>query len=187
MQNSPKQAVRGPKRGGGGPKPEVPKRKVDAYFETLDKAYQHPANRVIQWVAIPVLFFAVLGLVWMIPFPEITFLKKHGYDMFLNWGSFLIAAIIYYYLRLAPTLSYAVLFTIGIFSFFIVQLEYIEQRGGPAVWLVCMTLLLVSFIVLYWGRSMERTAPPFRSFLQLLALGPIWLWHVVFKKLNIPY
>ncbi len=165
----------------------VQKRKVDIYFETLEREYQHPTNRVIQVIAIPIFSFAVLGLVWMIPFPEVAFLKKHGYDTFLNWGSFFIAGMVYYYLRLAPTLSYAVLFTVGIFSFFIVQLEYIEQGGGPAVWQVSTLLLILSLGLLYVGSRMERHTVSTRNFLQLLRIGPIWLWHFVFKKLNIPY
>jgi len=169
-------------------KPQItPKREVDVYFETFDRQFQHPVNRVIQYLAIPVFSFAVLGLVWMIPFPEIGFLKKNGYDTFLNWGSFFIAGMIYYYLRLATTLSYAVLLTVGVFSFFIVRLEYVEQAGGPAVWMVCALLLLMSFLVLYLGKRMERNPVPFGSFLRMLTLGPIWLWHFVFKKLNIPY
>src|SRR5690606_32145606 len=165
----------------------APKREVDVYFETFDRQFQHPVNRVIQYLAIPVFSFAVLGLVWMIPFPEIGFLKRNGYDTFLNWGSFFIAGLIYYYLRLATTLSYAVLLTVGVFSFFIVRLEYVEQAGGPAVWGVCALLLFASFLALYVGKRMEKNPVSFSGFLRLLALGPIWLWHFVFKKLNIPY
>jgi len=168
-------------------KQATPKREVDVYFEKLNHQFQHPVNRVLQYIGIPVFSFAVLGLVWMIPFPEIGFLKKHGFDTFLNWGSFFIAGVIYGYLRLATTLSYAVLLTIGVFSFFIVQLEYVEQAGGPAVWVVCALLLIASFLVLYMGKRMEHRSVPFGTFLQLLALGPIWLWHFIFKKLHIPY
>ncbi|HWK99519.1 MAG TPA: hypothetical protein VNQ55_06215 [Parapedobacter sp.] len=166
---------------------EAPKRPVDVYFETFNRQYVHPVNRAIQWIALPVFAFGILGLVWMIPFPEIAFLEKYGYDTFVNWGSFFIAGMVYYYLRLAPTLSYAMLLTIGIYSFFIVQLEYVEQAGGPAVWSVCACLLLASLLALYLGKNMEKVAVPFRSFLRLLLLGPIWLWHFVFRKINIPY
>src|SRR5690606_19722469 len=165
----------------------VPKRPVDVYFDTFNRQYQHPVNRVVQWIALPVFAFGILGLVWMIPFPEVAFLRKHGYDTFVNWGSFFIAGMVYYYLRLAPTLSYAMLLTVGVFSFFIVQLEYVEQGGGPAVWVVCACLLMTSLLVLYIGKGMEKNAVPFRSFLRFLVMGPLWLWHFVFRKLNIPY
>lgn len=167
--------------------PDTPKRDVDVYFETFDKQYQHPVNRIIQYFALPIFWFAFLGLVWMIPFPEIDFLKQWGYDTFLNWGSFFIAGIIYYYLRLSPTLSYAMLLTVGVFSFFIVRLEYMEQAGGPAVWLVCGSLLLISFLALYLGSRLERKPVSFPDFCRLLVLGPVWLWHFAFKKWNIPY
>lgn len=164
-----------------------PKREVDIQFEQLAGDFQHPVNRVIQGIAVPVFSFAVLGLVWMIPFPKIAFLEKHGYDIFLNWGSFFIAAMVYYYLRLAPTLSYGALFVVGLFSYLIVQLEYVERDGGPTVWMVCGILLLISLLALYAGRGLERHPVSGRGFFRLLLLGPIWLLHVVFKKLNIPY
>lgn len=167
-------------------KPE-PLRPVDRYFTAFERDFRHPVNRAIQYVFIPVFSFAILGLVWMVPFPEIGFLKKHGYDTFLNWGSFFIAGMIYYYLRLAPTLSYAMLLTVGIFSFFIVQLEYIERDGGPAVWMVCGVLLAISFLALWSGRGLEKTKIPNTRFFNLLLVGPIWLWHFVFRKLKLPY
>lgn len=166
---------------------EAPKRPVDLQFEQLTYAFQHPINRMIQVAAIPIFSFAILGLVWMIPFPKIAFLAKHGFDTFLNWGSFFIAGMIYYYLRLAPTLSYGVLLFIGLFSFFIVQLEYVEQDGGPAVWLVCLILLLAALLALYIGKSLERHAVSGRSFRRLLLIGPIWLLHFVFNRFKIPY
>ena len=165
----------------------MPKRPVEVYFDAFNRQYQHPVNRVIQWIALPVFAFAILGLVWMIPFPEIGFLQKYGYDTFVNWGSFFIAGFIYYYLRLAPTLSYAMLLTVGLYSYFIVQLEYVQWGGGPAVWVVCACLLLVSLLALYIGKALEKQAVSFRSFRQLLLIGPLWLWHFVFKKLNLPY
>lgn len=166
---------------------EEPQRPVDRYFSQLNAASIHPVNRILQYVFIPVFTFAVLGLVWMIPFPEIDFLKRNNMDTFLNWGSFFIAIMIYYYLRLAPTLSYAMLFQIGVMSFLIVQLEYAEQAGGLAVWVVCLLLLVVSLIGLLIGRGLEPIKPGMGRFSELLLYGPIWLWHFVFARLKLPY
>jgi len=171
----------------GATKTALPAREVDVQFERLNKDFQHPLNRMIQRFAIPIFSFSLLGLIWIIPFPKIEFLEKYGYDIFLNWGSFFIAAVIYAYLRLAPTLSYGMLFVIGVFSFLIVQLEYVERDGGPAVWMVCGILLLCSFFALYMGKTMERKPVSARSFCRLLTLGPIWLLHSIFRKLKIPY
>lgn len=168
-------------------KDNQPVRTVDRYFEEFASVSKQPGNQSLQYLFIPIFSFAVLGLIWMIPFPEIEFLKRHGYHIFLNWGSFFIAFVIYYYLRLAPTLSYAVLFSIGVFSYIIVQLEYWEQSGGLPVWMVCTGLLVLSSLILWIGNRQEQKPATFKQFLKLLAHGPIWLWHFVFNYLKIPY
>jgi len=94
------------------------KRPVDTYFEELDANFQDPTNRIIQIIFLPLLFFGVMGCIWMIPFPQFEFLVKLNWHTFLNWGSFFIAIIIYFYLKLSATLSYAILFSIGAMSFF---------------------------------------------------------------------
>jgi len=90
-------------------------------------------------------------------------------------------------LKLSPTLSYMMLFTIGLMSFFIVHLEYIERDGGPAVWFVCALIALISFIALLIGAKREKASIAPNDFCRFLLVGPIWLWHFVFKKLNVRY
>src|SRR5690606_40504076 len=84
-------------------------RPVDRYFYELDQRII-PGDRIVYSVFLALLFFGVLALVWMIPFPKLALLERMNMQNFLNWGSFYIAVVIYLYLRLAPTLSYAMLF-----------------------------------------------------------------------------
>ncbi|GAA4512775.1 MULTISPECIES: hypothetical protein [Sphingobacterium] len=159
-------------------------RKVDVYFQELDNTFK--GNKVVYAVFLTLAFFGVLGLIWMIPFPQLDFLKRMNAHTYLNWASFYIAIVVYIYLKIAPTLSYAILFTIGIMSFFIVQLEYLEKDGGPSVVLVTAILALVGLagLGLY-----SRREPTFSSssFNRLLWIGPIWLWSKVFRFLKIKY
>ena len=164
-----------------------PKRPVDTYFEELNANFQDPINRIIQIIFLPLLFFGVMGCIWMIPFPQFEFLVKLNWHTFLNWGSFFIAIIIYFYLKLSATLSYAILFSIGAMSFFIVQLEYIQKNGGPAVIWVCLAITLLALVALFLGKGKEKKAITGKQFLQFLLIGPIWLWHFVFQKFNIRY
>src|SRR5690606_28692085 len=125
-------------------------------------------------------FFGIMGLIWMIPFPQLEFLIKLNAQTFLNWGSFFIAIVVYCYLKLAPTLSYVMLFSIAVMSFFIVQLEYVERDGGPTVVLVCSIVSILALLGLY------LTAKPKRSdaFIRLLSIGPIWVWSKLFDTLK---
>lgn len=164
-----------------------PKRPVDTYFEELDANFQDPTNRMIQIIFLPLLFFGLMGCIWMIPFPQFEFLVKLNWHTFLNWGSFFIAVVIYFYLKLSATLSYAILFSIGAMSYFIVQLEYVQKNGGPAVIWVCLAIALLALAALYVGKGKEKKAISGKQFLQFLLIGPIWLWHFVFQKFNIRY
>ena len=171
------------KRVGGQPKFERP---IDRIFYEMDQEFAS-GNKSFYALTIGLVFFGVLGLIWMIPFPKLGFLVKANMDTFLNWGSFYIAIIIYLYLRLAPTLSYAILFTIGLMSFCIVKLEYLERDGGPAVWLVSLCLLIVGLVGTVIQAKKESADTPPASIWRLLTMGPIWLWSKLFTKLNIKY
>ena len=164
--------------------PLEPKRPVELHFENLDKKFL--GNKLNYSIFLLFTFFGIMGLVWMIPFPQFEILKKFNAQTFLNWGSFYIAIIIYFYLKLAPTLSYAALFSIAIMSFFIVQLEYIERDGGPTVVLVCSIMALVGLLGL-WLFAKKENQITGKDFWNLLTIGPIWLWSKVFDKLKFKY
>ena len=160
-------------------------RPVEKYFFELDQRYGN-SNLTTLIIGITLTFFGVMGLIWMIPFPQFDFLVKMNAHTFLNWGSFFIAIVIYSYLKLAPTLSYAVLFCIGIMSYFIVQLEYIERDGGPSVVLVCSIISIVGLLITFFAAKKGKTAAV-ADFFKLLTVGPVWLWSKLFDKLNWKY
>lgn len=161
-------------------------RPIERIFYEMDQTFIS-GNKIAYALCLALAFFGVMGLVWMIPFPKLDFLARMNMDTFLNWGSFYIAIIIYLYLRLAPTLSYAMLFTIGIMSFCIVQLEYVERDGGPAVWLVSLVLALIGLIGTTLLTKKEPADIPPAGIWRLLSIGPIWLWSKVFDRFKIKY
>ena len=146
-------------------------RPIDVLFAEYVAYHQHPTNRLLHYVFLPLLLFSIIGLVTAVPFPHLAFLGK--YNMFINWFSFLLAGSIYYYLKLSPLLSYMMLFLIGMLYFFIVQLEYVEQAGGPALWQVSLIIFAVASIGKFIGYKIEGKMPPFTSSLKFLLIGPI--------------
>ncbi len=164
---------------------EVPQRAVDKYFKDMDGIFVK-GNKVLYAFFLFLAFFGIMGLIWMIPFPQFDFLIRMNAHTFLNWGSLFIAIVVYSYLKLAPTLSYAMLFCIGIMSFFIVQLEYVERDGGPSVVLVCSSIALVSLSILFLLIRKEGNLG-LKHFVKLLGIGPIWLWSKVFDRFKWKY
>lgn len=162
-------------------------RPVDRYFLELDQLFPSPGNRLGYCVSLFLLYFGVMGCIWMIPFPQIGLLVRMEMNDFLNWGSFFIAITIYIYLKLAPTLSYMILFCLAIMSFFIVRLEYIQWDGGPAVVLVCSLIAVASFILLRLLAAREPKKITIKDLWKLISIGPIWLWSKLFTKLGWKY
>jgi len=159
--------------------------KVDRLFMQYADSHQNETNILIHWICVPLIVFGIFGLVWSIPFPHIEFLGK--FNGFINWASFLVAFSIYYYLKLSATLSYGMLFFIGLFRYAIVQLEYWELAGGPALWLVCLIIFILSWIGQFIGHKIEGKKPSFLTDLKFLLIGPIWLLAKVYKIIKIPY
>lgn len=160
-------------------------RKIDVLFDKYEEYHQNSTNNFIHYICVPLIIFSIIGLVTAIPFPHITFLGK--YNMFINWFSFLLAFSIYFYLRLSPLLSYFMLFAVAIMYFFIVQLEYIEQAGGPALWQTSLVILVISAIGQFIGHKMEVKKSSFLNEMSSLFVGPLWLMHLLLKKLNLRY
>jgi len=160
-------------------------REIDVLFTKYAESHQNPTNKLIHWICVPLIVFSLIGLISAIPFPHIGFLGK--YNMYINWFSLVMAACIYYYLKLSPILSYLMLFFFGICYFFVVQLEYIERGGGPALWQLSLVIFVLSWIGQFIGHQIEGKKPSFFDDLKFLLIGPLWLMHFVLKKFNIKY
>ena len=164
---------------------KVEKREIDVLFDKYSENHQNPTNKLIHWVCVPLIVFSIIGLVSAIPFPHIGFLGK--YNMYINWFSFLMASTMYYYLKLSPILSYFMLFFFGICYFFVIQLEYVEQAGGIALWQSSLIIFVLSWIGQYIGQKIEGKKPSFLDDVKFLLIGPLWLLHLLLKKLKINY
>ena len=167
-------------------KPQVtPQREIDILLAKYSENHQNPTNKLIHWICVPLIVFSMIGLISAIPFPYLGFLGK--YNMFINWFSLVMAASIYYYLKLLPVLSYLMLFFFGICYFFVVQLEYLEKAGGPALWQSSLVIFVLAWLGQFIGHQIEGKKPSFLTDLKFLLIGPLWLMHFILKKFNIKY
>lgn len=160
-------------------------RLVDVYFAKYAESHHNKTNEAIHFICIPLIVFSLLGLVWSIPFPYLKFLGS--YNVVFNWASFLIAFSIYYYLKLSPVLSYIMLLILFGFSYGIIQIEHWHQAGGPALWLVSLIIFFISWIGQFIGHKIEGKKPSFLDDVKFLLIGPIYLLHLILKRLSLKY
>jgi uncharacterized membrane protein YGL010W len=160
-------------------------RPVDIYFAKYAESHQNPTNKLIHWICVPLIVFSLFGLLWAIPFPYLKFLGS--YNGYFNWASFLIAFSIYYYYKLSPVLSYFMLVVLMGFSLGVIELAEWQKAGGPALWLICLILFLLSWTGQFIGHNIEGKKPSFLDDIKFLLIGPIWLLHFILKKFSIRY
>lgn len=160
--------------------PQIEKRPVDLVLDEYNSFHTHPTNRVINYFCIPLVSFGILAFVWSIPFPQLGFLGE--YKGFINWASFLVAFVIYYYLRLSPMLSYLILFCLGGFSYLIVFLEtnFVLAQIG-------LILFVLGNIGQLIGYKKEGRRPVFAQDFKFMLIGPMWLFSLILKKFKIRY
>lgn len=146
--------------------------------------HKSPVNKLIHYITIPIVSFAVLAIVWAIPFPYFAFLGK--FNGFINFASILIAFTVYYYYRTSPLLSYGILLMVFAFSALVVGLEkYHLHGGGPEPHIIPLAILLPALLAQVAGHRAEGNSPTPSSSLQSLLDGPLWLVNELFRKVGI--
>ena len=154
---------------------------IEILFNRYAAFHQHPTNKLLHWITVPLVIFSGLGLIWAIPFPHLEFLGR--YNGFVNWASFLIAFAIYYYYRLSPVLSYGMLLFVFAASAGIVGLEKMHNnKDWPEMWQVCLAILVLSLIGQLFGHKVEGKKMPLLESLKFILIAPLWLLHILFKN-----
>ncbi|GAA4096723.1 DUF962 domain-containing protein [Mucilaginibacter panaciglaebae] len=165
--------------------PKIEKRPIDLIIDQYDSFHQKPANRVINYICIPLIVFSIVGFVWSLPFPQLKFLGS--YISYLNWGSFLIAFSVYYYMRLSPLMSYVLLLILFALVYLVIQMRAAESSGGFVLPQVCVFIFIMANIAQFIGYRIEGKKPTFSDEFKFILTGPIWLLSLVLKKVGVKY
>jgi hypothetical protein len=159
----------------------VEQRPVDRDFEEYESVYRGAKNSYILLIAVPLMMFGLMALIWAIPFPHIAFLGK--YNGYLNWASFLIAGLIYYHLRLSPMVSYLLLFMLFGFSYGIIQLEQVEKAGDMQLWLAGLILSTFGTGLQIWIFNNTKAVHA----INLLKVSSTWFIVTILKAIKLKY
>lgn len=148
---------------------------LQAYLAEYGESHTHPINKRIHWVAVPVILFCVVGLIWIIPTPE-------GWRAYpgLNFGSIAIFAALIYYLRLSAKYALGMLV---IFALIIAGISLMESARLPVLQIL-IAAFIVAWIFQFIGHQIEGKRPSFFRDVQFLLIGPLWLLHKAFSTIE---
>jgi hypothetical protein len=153
-------------------------RSIDVYFALYNERYPSVGNKLILSIFLLFFYFSILGLVWIIPFPQLSWLSS--FKGYFTWASFYVAGLGFYWYKQSPVLSYFLFVILFALSYGASQLAEMGALVGPPVWTICVPVLIASLTSLY-VISRKRQIPFIKPLLQL----PVWLVSFLGKKIGI--
>tara|TARA_B110000879_G_scaffold42329_2_gene59747 strand:+ start:1459 stop:1953 length:495 start_codon:yes stop_codon:yes gene_type:complete len=163
-------------------------RNIEKLINEYGESHQNKTNKLIHWLCVPSIFFSIVALVWCIPLGPLENITIENYK-YINWATISIFFVFIYYFMLSPKL------TIGMVIFSILCLfltNWIENKIltdnlDISLWIISVSIFVFSWIIQFIGHKIEGKKPSFLKDVQFLLIGPAWLMHFIYQKLNIRY
>ena len=76
-------------------------RDIERLFNEYSESHMNPTNKMIHNLAVPAIYFSVIGLVWSIPVPG--FIEQYG----VNFAHIIAIPVLYYYFLLSGPIGAA--------------------------------------------------------------------------------
>lgn len=154
------------------------KRPIQAWFDEYAESHRNPVNVTVHWIAVPVIFFSILGLLYSVPPIPL------GTAGLVTVANMAVAFVVIYYLMRSLSLA------LGMILFCLACLwlaGWITGHVAWPLWAICLGLFVLAWIAQFWGHGVEGKKPSFLKDLQFLLIGPAWLLSKVYRRLGIPY
>lgn len=136
-------------------------------------------NRILHWIAVPMVIVGTVGILWSLPIPE----AFRNISPLLNWGiTFLMAAEVYYFII---SISLAIGMLPIIFGTAILIATMHSAVAAP-LWF-SVAILSLGAGGLYLGKGSGRNIRALIQDLQLMMIAPIWLLSRLYRRLHIPF
>ena len=154
-------------------------RRIDLLLAEYGESHQNPTNKTIHWIAVPVIAWSVIAILWVLPIPALFRATPY-----LNWATIACALAVVYYL----TLSVALAIGMAAFSALAIAIiRLVEKNVGVNLEWIAGALFVFAWVFQFAGHEVEGRKPSFFKDLQFLLIGPAWLMHFLFRRLGIPY
>jgi uncharacterized membrane protein YGL010W len=154
-------------------------RSVQSWLDEYGESHQHPANKAIHWICVPLIVLSLVALLWELPIPE-RFIEI---SPLMNWGTlFLLTALVYYFV-LSISLAFGMVAVTGALM---LATHWLDGLALP-LWQLALAIFVGAWIGQFIGHRIEGRKPSFLKDLQFLMIGPLWLLAQVYRWMRVPY
>ena len=163
-------------------------KKIDLLLEEYGSSHKNKINKLIHWICVPAIFFSIVALIWSIPLGPLENLKINDYQ-YINWATIALVFVVFYYIKLSPLLTIGMIIFSTICLYVTNYLENLIFNGKIEfqLWLIALIIFVISWIIQFIGHEIEGKNLLFLKDVQFLLIGPAWLMHFIYKKINISY
>lgn len=145
-------------------------RSLDEWFAAYAVSHQHPTNKAVHVVCVPLIAFSTLGLAWSVQLGPI------------NLGVVLLVFALGFYLRLSARLGLVMLPFAGLLA--AGQLALAGVGFGAALG-VNVAIFVLAWIAQLVGHKIEGKKPSFADDLSFLLIGPPWVLAPVLRATGV--
>jgi uncharacterized membrane protein YGL010W len=151
-------------------------RSMREWLDSYSQDHQHPINRLLHWICVPLIVWSALALLWTVPVPA-SLLRPGAYAVFA-----IVLAFAWYWRRshrLAAALLIALAILALICAWVFAPLGPIHMR-----WLA-LGIFAVAWIGQFIGHLFEGRRPSFFTDLAYLLVGPAWLMDKLLNRIGL--
>lgn len=149
------------------------------WFSEYGQSHQNPINKAIHWLAVPLIYLSVIGLLWQIPMPFAVFAEQQ-----ITWPLVLVLPVLMFYFNLSFAIGLGMTILTGVA---VLLIRWYETNFSFEVWQISLLLFIVMWVLQFIGHKIEGKKPSFFQDVQFLLIGPAWLLGFIYRRLNIKY
>jgi len=155
-------------------------RNIDRWFAHYAADHRNPGNQRIHVVAVPLILWSVVALLWCLPVPGTWFRQGlwAALAMFVAWS---------FYWRASRSLG------LGMLAWFVL-LAWLTRWLHALIGTRQLLWLAVGVFVVAWiaqfvghGKRFENKRPSFLTDLTYLLIGPAWVLAKLYRRLGLEY
>jgi uncharacterized membrane protein YGL010W len=156
--------------------PAADQRSMRDWLDSYSQDHQHPINRLLHWICVPLIVWSALALLWTVPVPA-SLLRPGAYAVFT-----IVLAFAWYWKR-SHRLGAALLIALAMLALIC---AWVFASLGPAHtrWLA-LGVFAVAWVGQFIGHLFEGRRPSFFTDLAYLLVGPAWLMDKLLYRIGL--
>lgn len=140
---------------------------INDLLDEYASSHQNKTNKLIHYVAVPVIFWSITAMLWIVKLPYVE-----------NLAVAMTALVSIYYVSKDLKLAIQM---IGFSILCLLLNSFLESKGLPLLYLA-IGLFVIAWIFQFIGHILEGKKPSFFKDMQFLLIGPAWIVRQVLSK-----